>query len=197
MLNQEKNAIINQQLITAKSRLKMNLLRTIATFILSFIGLLPPGEKAVEVDSKTPAPTAQKEIQEVQEDNSQEKNSVKGESVTVELEKNKTPSPTEKPTQETQEQNQNTSSFKYPNSKTSFSGENEDHYQTTDDPEAVTEWYKSKIKNDDLNVRSFVQTTVNNETENVLVGANSEQEIRIEIIKKAEDEQTKIVVKFD
>jgi len=180
----------------------MDLLKVLATFFLSLIGLLPNRAEVANVPPEQPSshPTNNAQKSSATSTTAPE---VRGDNLTQKTEI-ETPPPTNEPTPEQeknnetgepQEEQQNLGSFKYPNSETSRSNSAETKYQTGDDPEEVTNWYKNKIKEQNLNVRSFVQTTVNNKTENLLVGANGNQEIRIEITRDVDENLTTIVVK--
>lgn len=99
-----------------------------------------------------------------------------------------TPSP--KPTNE----NQSNVDFKYPNSATISQNGSETVYESTDDPKKITDWYKDKIKSIGMKATSFVQTSTNGNVLNKLVGANQNQEVRIEITKQSNNALVKIVV---
>jgi hypothetical protein len=70
----------------------------------------------------------------------------------------------------------NISNFIYP-------GSSVQNRSDSDDTDAITEWYKNKIKSLGVNVKSFVTTKANDKVLNKLVGANSELEISVEISK--------------
>lgn len=78
----------------------------------------------------------------------------------------------------------------YPNSTNTGSNT----YQTTDDPDMVTEWYKNQIRSQNYNVKNFVTTVVNGVVENELVGANSSGELRIIITKASDSDFTEIAI---
>lgn len=55
--------------------------------------------------------------------------------------------------------------------------------ESSDDTDKITDWYKDKIKNLGVNVKSFVSTRANDKVLNKLVGATNELEISVEISK--------------
>ena len=83
-----------------------------------------------------------------------------------------------------------TDQFTYPNSQKT--GGNT--YSTTDSPQVVTNWYKNKFEELNLNVTSLVQTSSNDNVLNKLSGANGSIEISVEITRRANDTTTKIVL---
>ncbi|HBC72807.1 MAG: hypothetical protein UX91_C0006G0037 [Candidatus Amesbacteria bacterium GW2011_GWB1_47_19] len=73
-----------------------------------------------------------------------------------------------------------------------------DTYETPDDPDKVTLWYKEKINAIGLNVRSYVQTKTNDSVLNKLVGAGADNiKISVEISKAAGTVTTRIRVTID
>lgn len=80
--------------------------------------------------------------------------------------------------------------FIYPNSKNT-GGEN---YESTDDPDIITNWYKEKIKSKNMNVKNFVTTKANGSVLNKLAGSTSNFNIQIEIQKNEGDNTTKIKI---
>lgn len=105
------------------------------------------------------------------------------------------PTPTTRPTSGVQlQQSITTSAFMYPNARQERFEDEKIKLETTDNPDAVTDWYKNKIKSFSMSAKSFVQTNTNGNVLNKLVGDNGEIEVRIEITKKANDSVTKISV---
>lgn len=101
-----------------------------------------------------------------------------------------TPSPTIKPNQTSQ----TISDFQYPASIVVSKTDNTITLESTDDPKKITDWYKDKIKSMNMNVTTFVQTSINNNILSKLVGANGNQEVRVEISKQNNNAVVKIVV---
>jgi hypothetical protein len=54
-------------------------------------------------------------------------------------------------------------------------------YQSSDNVDTVTDWYKAKIRNEGFNVKNFVQTTLNGVTQNKLTGSTADREIQVTI----------------
>ena len=65
-------------------------------------------------------------------------------------------------------------------------------YESQDDPDAITDWYKEKIKELGMSAKSLVTTKTNGNVLNKLVGANGKREIRVEITKPADQPTTEI-----
>ena len=84
--------------------------------------------------------------------------------------------------------------FIYPNAEIISQSSGSVIFESTDNPDVITEWYKTKINAQNLNVTSFVTTSTNDNILNKLVGANSEQEIRVEITKSASASKVRIEV---
>ena len=84
--------------------------------------------------------------------------------------------------------------FHYVPSTVKSSDEDSLILESGDHPDAITDWYKEKIKAAGMNAKSFVMTKTNGNVKNVLVGANGSSEVRVEIIQKAGDSTTQIVV---
>ncbi|MCL4354931.1 hypothetical protein M1349_05750 [Patescibacteria group bacterium] len=83
-------------------------------------------------------------------------------------------------------------SYVYPNSFNYSKKGERISFQTNDDPQTVTDWYKSKIDNLGLSTQSFVQTSSNDNVLNKLVAASGDKEIRVEISKNSREEITEI-----
>ena len=54
-------------------------------------------------------------------------------------------------------------------------------YQSSDNVDTVTDWYKAKIRNEGFNVKNFVQSTLNGVTQNKLTGSTADREIQVTI----------------
>lgn len=57
--------------------------------------------------------------------------------------------------------------------------------QSFSDPEAITGWYKEKIRRLGMKTKSFVATKTNGNVLNSLVGSDGEREIRVTITRRA------------
>lgn len=86
------------------------------------------------------------------------------------------------------------SDLKYPNSESTVSNIDSAFYESTDDPDTITNWYKGKIRSFGMNTKSFVQTKTNGNVLNKLAAANGNREINIEITKKNGEPKVKIKV---
>ena len=84
--------------------------------------------------------------------------------------------------------------FQYPNSVQIKSENNVITYESSDNPDVITNWYKDKIKSLKLNAKSFVTTKTNGNVLNKLVGADGQKEIRVEISKKDSESKVNIIV---
>ena len=91
----------------------------------------------------------------------------------------------------------NINNFIYPNSQRISPGGNSIVLQSSDDPQAVTNWYKEKITGLGMNAKSFVQTNTNGNILNKLAGANKSINVSIEISKQNSESETviKILIK--
>lgn len=86
------------------------------------------------------------------------------------------------------------SDLKYPNSESTGSSIDTFFYESMDDPDTITNWYKEKIRSFGMNTKAFVQTKTNGNVLNKLAAANGNREINIEITKKADESKVKIKV---
>jgi hypothetical protein len=66
--------------------------------------------------------------------------------------------------------------------------------ESTEDTDKITDWYKSKIEDLGMNVKSFVTTKANDKILNKLSAADGVREINIEISKDSELSAVKISV---
>ncbi|OGH39316.1 MAG: hypothetical protein A3B44_02435 [Candidatus Levybacteria bacterium RIFCSPLOWO2_01_FULL_38_21] len=91
----------------------------------------------------------------------------------------------------------NMSSFIYPGSTILNQSEDKMTLQSSDDPQAITNWYKEKITSMGMNAKSFVQTNTNGNILNKLAGANGSINVSIEISKQNSESKTviKILIK--
>ena len=67
-------------------------------------------------------------------------------------------------------------------------------YESQDDPDAITQWYKGQIQNMGLGTKSFITTKTNDNVLNKLVGADGGREVRIEITRTSGSSTTEIKV---
>ena len=86
------------------------------------------------------------------------------------------------------------SSWQYPGSTVTAQSDNSLTLTSRDNPDTITDWYKSKIDSNGYSTRSFVTTKSNGQVKNVLVGAKGGNEIRIEMEKPADSQTTTIKV---
>lgn len=108
---------------------------------------------------------------------------------TIEETPTNSPSPTPRVVVES-----NLGNYKYPNSKVVSSTSISLTLESGDNPDTITNWYKDKIKSENMNVTSFVVTKTNDNVLNKLVGANGQKELRVEIKKNASDSFVQITV---
>lgn len=71
--------------------------------------------------------------------------------------------------------------YKYADSEVLSVTSSELHLRSSADVDAVTNWYKEKVRGEGMNIKTFVTTKANEKIVNKLVGANANKEIRVEI----------------
>ena len=91
----------------------------------------------------------------------------------------------------------NMSSFVYPGSIILNQSGNKMTLQSTDDPQAITVWYKEKIISLSMKAQSFVQTNTNGNILNKLVGASAGFKVKIQIEKNSSSNITEIKVSLE
>ena len=91
----------------------------------------------------------------------------------------------------------NMSSFVYPGSIILNQSGDEMTLQSTDDPQAITNWYKEKITGMGMNAKSFVQTNTNGNVLNKLIGAKAGFKVKIQIEKNSSSNITEIKVSLE
>lgn len=91
---------------------------------------------------------------------------------------------------------QNINDYRYSNSSVKEESGNRLSLESSDDPNAITNWYKEKLKSQNMNVNSFVTTSSNGNILNKLVSANGSIKISVEILRKSSDNTTEINVKI-
>lgn len=84
--------------------------------------------------------------------------------------------------------------FIYPNSVRTSISMNNVVMKSNDHPQAITDWYKEKIKSLGMNINSFIQTNTNGNVLNKLLSANSGFKISVIISKKNNEVNTEIDV---
>ena len=84
----------------------------------------------------------------------------------------------------------------YPNSNVSQNLGSLLKLTSADNVDAITNWYKEKIKAQGMNVTSFVVTKTNNNVFNKLVGADGKRQVRVEIKKEANASFVEIVIEL-
>src|SRR5258708_26197410 len=89
-------------------------------------------------------------------------------------------------------QNTNSSSWQYPSSKATSSNT----FETTDDAQIVTNWYKNKIQSMGMHTTSFVQVNTNDNVNNKLAGSDNRQEVDISITKSSGDSTVHISIAY-
>ncbi len=65
-------------------------------------------------------------------------------------------------------------------------------YESTDDPNTITDWYKNLIKEKNMNTTSFVTTNTNDNIKNVLAASNGDEKLHIEVTKNSGKDKTVI-----
>lgn len=97
-----------------------------------------------------------------------------------------TPTPTDipRPTPTTEQHSQsNTQNFVYPGAIQTGNDGNMTRYESDDNPTTITDWYKNKIREMNMNAKTFVTTNTNGNILNKLAGSNGNSNISIEIEK--------------
>jgi hypothetical protein len=131
-------------------------------------------------------------------------------STKIEISPTRSPSPTQQPTHmptvivtlvppsptssASNRQPTDLQTFRYPAASEVSSDANSMHLTSTDSADAITSWYKSKIKEGGYNTTAFAVTNTNGNVLTKLAGANGHTEIRVEITKSSGDVSTQIAV---
>lgn len=95
---------------------------------------------------------------------------------------------------DTQSSSTNQTDFIYPGATIGSQSDSSMTLTSTDDAQAITDWYKNKIKELGMSTRSFVQTRTNDNVHNVLAAAKNNDEIKVTITKNAGESLVSIVV---
>ncbi len=85
----------------------------------------------------------------------------------------------------------------YPGASVTTKSSNSLSFETRDDTEAVTNWYKDKINSKGFSAKSFVTTKANDNILNKLSGAKENQEVSVEIKKAPGEVAAKVVVNLN
>ncbi|MCL4385399.1 MAG: hypothetical protein M1326_03695 [Cyanobacteria bacterium] len=88
------------------------------------------------------------------------------------------------------------SAFIYPNSTVLDFKENLLTLKSMDSTDAITNWYKNKIKADKMSIETFIKTKTNNNVLNKLVGTNQNKQITVDIKKTANEKESEIIIKI-
>ena len=91
-------------------------------------------------------------------------------------------------------QNLNVSDFRYPSSTQISSSDNNLKLESSGDPQVITDWYKEKIRSLGFKSKSFIQTSTNGNVLNKLVGGLGDDEVKVDIEKKANENKTYIII---
>ena len=86
------------------------------------------------------------------------------------------------------------SQFKYPGTKELSKTDNTLILESSDNPETITNWYKEKIRSENMNTKSFVTTKANDKVLNKLSAVGNGKNISIEISKEADQQVVRIEV---
>lgn len=107
-----------------------------------------------------------------------------------------TPVPTHEPTNAPTQSAVNASIdfYVYPGSTIINTSSSSLTLQSSDPPDAVTNWYKEKIKAEGMNAKSFVQTSTNGTVHNELVAAGNGKKILVSIKKNPDQSMVRIDV---
>ncbi len=84
--------------------------------------------------------------------------------------------------------------FVYPNSTLVSKTSSRVMLQSGDDPNLITDWYKQKIQSENMNVNSFVVTSVNDTVINKLSSSNSSVQIDVSIEKTPTASTTSVTI---
>lgn len=84
--------------------------------------------------------------------------------------------------------------FRYPNSELIQSGDNSNSLESSDDSQIVTNWYKNKIINSSMEIKTFIQTNANEKIVNRLAGSDIKRKVEVEITKENDQSKTKIFI---
>lgn len=89
----------------------------------------------------------------------------------------------------------NLNNFRYPNASVAGPDSRTLILETNDSPVAVTNWYRNQLNNLHMNIRTYIQTSVNGNVSNKLTTSDGESSIEIDITKDAESSTTRISIR--
>ncbi|MBI2021758.1 hypothetical protein HYS93_02650 [Candidatus Daviesbacteria bacterium] len=103
---------------------------------------------------------------------------------------------TTKPSPSNSTNNSSLKDWQYPGSIIIDSSQTSLVLESSADTNQITDWYKEKIRNLNMNTKTFVVTSSNNNVLNKLVGKGSSAEVKIEISKPDGSETSKITINY-
>jgi len=86
--------------------------------------------------------------------------------------------------------------YKYPNSTVVSIDNNSMVLRSDDDTGLITQWYKDKIVEKKMSVKTFISTKANDKILNKLNGVSGDEEVEIEISKSDQQSNVEILVKL-
>lgn len=86
------------------------------------------------------------------------------------------------------------SDFQYPGSRMVEKSAGSTSYESPDDPQTITNWYRRKIESLGMPATSFIQTNTNGNILNKLIGAKGSSQWSVEITKTSGDPVARIRV---
>lgn len=127
----------------------------------------------------------------------EKKDSVKEETIIEEIEENQADLPSITPTTDVTNQTGSSIDFLvYPSSRIISKSNTEVVLESDANTDEITDWYKGKIDEYDMNVTSTIKTTTNGNVLNKLSAAGSNLKVEIEISRSNSDSLTKITAKL-
>lgn len=180
----------------------MQHIRILTLLLVVFVGIIATHKSTIQKGSEeknskksesvSPTPTDTKEVKSSNDSQITIEQKTEQSTVTPTTEQNV------EPTTSPQENKATSPDFQYPGSTPIKSGSTGggESYQTTDNSQTVTNWYKDKIKSLGMKTTAFVQTSTNGNVLNKLAGSSSSTNVTIEIIKKSSENTVYIAVSF-
>lgn len=105
-----------------------------------------------------------------------------------------TRSPSLSPSPTTTSQSSSLDAYLYPGATVVSRTNTTVSLRSASDTDAITNWYKDKIRQEGMNVKTFVTTKANDKVVNKLVGANGAKDISVEIKKDPGQETSAIEI---
>ncbi|RJQ25483.1 hypothetical protein C4577_05675 [Candidatus Parcubacteria bacterium] len=87
--------------------------------------------------------------------------------------------------------------FKYPNSKVILEEKNRIVFESFDDPQKITDWYKRKIEDRGMSLNYAVSTATEGNIRNKLIGEDNSLKTEVEIIKQSQNQAVTINLLID